>query len=89
MANINVLPSRPMPSWYLQEITITPLVGGGLSHQLRIVSGGFTFEGNFDNDFHNFAACVASAMKFFGVQYGMITVDEHGNVTPTPRARGN
>lgn len=75
--------SRKMPPWLISEISITPLVGGGLNHQLRIRSGEFIFDGNFDNNMHNFFAVISAAMKFFGVQYGTITLDKDGTARPT------
>lgn len=75
--------SRKMPPWLISEITITPLVGGGLNHQLHIRSGEFVFDGNFDNNMHNFFAVISAAMKFFGVQYGTITLDKDGMARPT------
>lgn len=75
--------SRALPPWLISDISITPLIGGGLHHRLLIRSGEYVFEGNFDNNMHNFFAVVSAAMKFFGVQYGTITLDKDGTARPT------
>lgn len=84
----NIIPggfkSRKVPAHYINEIKITPLVGaGGLTHSLYIRSGEFEFTANFDNKLHHFYDAVSVAMKFFGVKYGIVTVDKEGITRPT------
>lgn len=87
MANIisSLFKKRRAPVFHIDEIRITPLIGGGLNHQLYIRSGEFEFTGNFDNNMHHFFEVVSHAIKFFGVKYGVITIDDEGICRPTKK----
>jgi hypothetical protein len=65
---------------HMDEVRITPLIGGGLNHQLYIRSGAWEFTGNFDNNFQHFVEVMQQAMKYFALCYGTITIDPDGTV---------
>lgn len=67
----------------IDEITIHPIYGSGLVYQLEIRSGEFVFKGNFDRTFRAFTDVVEASMKFFGIKYGLVTLDRTGIVRAT------
>lgn len=71
----------PIP---IHDITVHRIYGSGLAYQLEVRSGPYTFQGNFDNTFRAFTDVVEAAMKFFGVKYGLVTLDSTGIVRATP-----
>lgn len=71
----------PIP---IHEITVHKIYGSGLAFQLEIRSGDFVFKGNFDKSFRSFTDVVEAAMKFFGIKYGLVTLDSTGIVRATP-----
>lgn len=70
----------PIP---IHEITIHRIYGSGLAYQLEIRSGDFVFKGNFDNTYRAFTDVVEASMKFFGIKYGLVTLDSTGIVRAT------
>lgn len=71
----------PIP---IDGIWIHRIHGSGLSYQLDIRSGPYEFKGNFDKSFRSFTDVVQAAMKFFGIKYGLVTLDPDGMVRATP-----
>lgn len=59
------------------------IAGSGLHYQLELRSGPYVFYGNFDKSFRSFTDVVQAAMKFFGVKYGLVTLDAEGIVRAT------
>ena len=53
----------------IDSISITPTLAG--NHRLHIESGGYTFDGGFD-DLMSFAAAVSGAVKYFGLAHGLL-----------------
>lgn len=71
----------PIP---IHDIRIHRIYGSGLAYQLEIRSGDFVFKGNFDNTYRAFTDVVEASMKFFGIKYGLVTLDSTGIVRATP-----
>jgi hypothetical protein len=87
MANIGGIKTRKMPPWYIKELSLRPLVGGGLNHQLHmVVSTGLDaveVDIQFDNNYHNFLEAVSAATIKLGVTFGTIKQDADGNIRAT------
>ena len=67
----------------INSIEIHNIYGSGLVYQLEIRSGEFVFKGNFDRTFRAFTDVVEAAMKYFGIKYGLVTLDSTGIVRAT------
>lgn len=90
MSNIISSTDRPMRGPIpISSIIITPLLVGPYTFQLHIESGPYTFTGNFDNTMRSYMEVCSAAMKFFGVKYGLITLDKEGIVRATNKRKNH
>lgn len=76
----------PIP---IDRIDIQPLLVGPYTWQLTIESGPYSFTGNFDSTLRSFMDVCSAAMKFFGVKYGLVTLDKEGIVRATNKRKNS